>query len=227
MLCYIVHNQEWNVYVLPHNYYESFISGHKAACYEEWELNTTSDRIRNLLGEEKTFSPDEVRKILNSDSQEIKKLCKQVCVSPKRDNTGKTFFLKNDVEILKKIKELHEKSEELMQQQASTALMVQDPIQEQVINSLTEIASLSDSIVSSKNEIIDRISKLIDEKLDGMDEVVVELIRSKTENERLKQKLNQLTKENFKLKNELESYRPVKFGLYMKIKPSSNQPNLF
>ena len=191
-------------------------------------MSTTDNRIKNLLGEEKTFSPDEVRKILNSDSQEIKKLCKQVCVSPKRDNTGKTFFLKNDVEILKKIKELHEKSEELMQQQASTALMLQDPVQDEIVSSLTEITSISKSIVSSKNEIIDSISKLIDEKLDGMDEVVVELIRSKTENERLKQKLNQLTKENFRLKNEIESYKPVKFGLYLKTKPSKlNQPNLF
>ena len=49
-----------------------------------------------------------------------------------------------------------------------------------------------------------------------MDEVVVELIRCKTENENLKNQIEELNKENYTLKKELASYRPVMFGMYIK-----------
>ena len=54
------------------------------------------------------------------------------------------------------------------------------------------------------------------QKLEGLDEVVVELIQVKTENENLRIKLNQMTKENFELKNSLEQFRPVGFGFFVK-----------
>ena len=49
------------------------------------------------------------------------------------------------------------------------------------------------------------MTKLLDEKLEGMDDVVLELVRCKTENENLKNKVNELNKENFKLKNNVNS----------------------
>ena len=55
---------------------------------------------------------------------------------------------------------------------------------------------------------------VLDEKLDGMDEVVVELIRAKTENENLRNKLNELNRENFELKTRLNSFKSVGFGFY-------------
>ena len=61
-----------------------------------------------------------------------------------------------------------------------------------------------------------KLTSVLDEKLDGMDEVVVELIRSKTENENLRHKINELNKENFYLKNNLNSYKALGFGLYTK-----------
>ena len=60
------------------------------------------------------------------------------------------------------------------------------------------------------------MTKLIDEKLEGMDDVVLELVRCKTENENLKNKVNELNKENFKLKNILNSFKPLVGGLYLK-----------
>ena len=54
------------------------------------------------------------------------------------------------------------------------------------------------------------------EKLEGMDEVVVELIRCKTDNETLKQKIIDLNKELYQLKNDLNSYKPIGLGLYKK-----------
>ena len=49
-----------------------------------------------------------------------------------------------------------------------------------------------------------------------MEEDVVEVKRGKTENEKLKNKVNELNKENYKLKNTLNSYKPFLFGLYVK-----------
>ena len=71
-------------------------------------------------------------------------------------------------------------------------------------------------ILNLMYNIVDRISKVLSEKMDGLDEIVVELIRTKTENETLRQKLNELNKENFSLKGENASYKAVGLGFYVK-----------
>ena len=53
-------------------------------------------------------------------------------------------------------------------------------------------------------------------ELDGMDEVVVELVRCKTENETLRYKMNELNKELYNIKNELSKYHSLGLGLYVK-----------
>ena len=58
------------------------------------------------------------------------------------------------------------------------------------------------------------MSELLSEKMDGFDEIIVELIRAKTENENLRQQVNTLNKQVFILKNELASFSPIAFGLY-------------
>ena len=67
-----------------------------------------------------------------------------------------------------------------------------------------------------ETKLSDKIAKVIDEKLEGMDEVVVELIRCKTDNETLRQKIVDLNKEVYQLKNDLSSYKHVGLGLYRK-----------
>ena len=69
--------------------------------------------------------------------------------------------------------------------------------------------------VFEKN-IIDKMSALLSEKMDGFDEIIVELIRSKTENENLRQQVNTLNKQVFILKGELASFKPVALGFYVK-----------
>ena len=49
-----------------------------------------------------------------------------------------------------------------------------------------------------------------------MDEVVVELVRCKTENETLRYKINELNKEVYNIKNELSLYKPIGLGFYVK-----------
>ena len=77
-------------------------------------------------------------------------------------------------------------------------------------------SSVVKRIDSMENNILSKMSDMLSEKLDGLDEVIVELIKAKTENESLRQKINNLNKENFALKNEAASYRPVGLGLYIK-----------
>ena len=66
------------------------------------------------------------------------------------------------------------------------------------------------------------MTKLIDEKLEGMDDVVLELVRCKTENENLKNKVNELNKENFKLKSALNSFKPLVAGFYIRKEDENN-----
>jgi hypothetical protein len=183
-------------------------------------MNTEGARAQGVLNSEKTFSPDEVKRILNSDNQEIQRLCREVCISPKKDNlTGKTFFLRNDVEILRKIKELHNKGQQVMEKQnlsTSPIMVAPKKITRPDLLEKTGIEEFVENIISANDTIVDKISKVIDDKLDGIDEVVVELIKCKSENERLKEKVNQLTKDNYKLKNEIEAYKPLGLGIFLK-----------
>ena len=76
------------------------------------------------------------------------------------------------------------------------------------------VIGILNSIQTLETTLSDKIAKVIDEKLEGMDEVVVELIRCKTDNETLKQKIIDLNKEIYQLKNDLNSYKPIGLGLY-------------
>lgn len=80
----------------------------------------------------------------------------------------------------------------------------------------TSQSTIIRKIDSMENNVITRITDVLSEKLDGLDEVIVELIKAKTENETLRQKVNELNKENFALKSENASYKSVGLGLYVK-----------
>jgi hypothetical protein len=107
---------------------------------------------------------------------------------------------------------------------------VQEPQKEQTQIANVAIEKMCTSIASLEMSLLDKMSSLIeskletklDEKLDGMDEVVVELVRCKTENETLRYKMNELNKEIYYLKNELNSYKNLGFGLYVKKNKNSS-----
>lgn len=167
-------------------------------------------------------SAGDVRRILNSDNTEIKDLCKQLKVYPKRDKrTGKAFFMREDVEFLKRMKELHSKTSQYREIDARPVafapVQAPQPVQDNttmlVVN---EFKSLVEKMMANQDKLIDRLQTTLETKLEGLDEVVVELIQVKTENENLRIKLNHMTKENYELKNSLESFRPVGFGFFVK-----------
>ena len=150
--------------------------------------------------QEKTvLSPQEVRNILKTDNREIVRLCKKASIVPKKDQNGQTYFSHKEVQNLKNI-----------QGETSTNTAIAQ------VDSQKVVGNLLSTLESMEKNITDSMSKIIDEKLDGMDEVVIELIRCKTENETLRQKINELNKENYHLKNTVKSYKSVGLGLYVK-----------
>lgn len=150
--------------------------------------------------EGKTLSPQEVRNILNTDNKEIVELCKRASILPKKNSKGQTYFSYEEVKNLRKV-------------QSMKGTVLPPSKVEKYPSAVTSILS---SLRDMETKLSDKISKVIDEKLEGMDEVVVELIRCKTDNETLRQKIIDLNKEIYQLKNDLNSYKPVGLGFYKK-----------
>ena len=156
--------------------------------------------------QDKMLLPNDVRKLLNIDNKEIVELCKKTSVNPKKDSKGQIYF---SVEEVKKLK--NAKTSIVSDMTTKSALsVVSKPNSQMVVNNLLE------TLNKMENNITTSMTKLIDEKLEGMDDVVLELVRCKTENENLKNKVNELNKENFKLKNVLNSFKPLVCGFYVK-----------
>ena len=148
----------------------------------------------------------DVRKLLNVDNKEIVELCKKSSVNPKKDNNGQIYFSVDEVKKLRSAK--YSTINEMSDKKALS--VVTKPQSQAVVNNLL------DTLNKMENNITSSMTKLIDEKLEGMDDVVLELVRCKTENENLKNKVNELNKENFKLRNEINSYKPLMCGFYIK-----------
>lgn len=161
---------------------------------------------------EKVLLPNDVRKLLNVDNREIVELCKKTSVTPKKDGKGQIYFSVDEVKRLKNAKlstimEVREKK---------VTLPTTKPNSQAVVNGLL------DTLNKMENNITSSMTKILDEKLEGMDDVVLELVRCKTENENLKNKVNELNKENFKLKNVLNSFKPLFAGFYIKKEEENN-----
>ena len=154
----------------------------------------------------KILLPNDVRKLLNVDNKEIVELCKKSSVNPKKDNNGQIYFSVDEVKKLRSAK--YSTINEMSNKKALS--VVTKPQSQAVVNNLL------DTLNKMENNITSSMTKLIDEKLEGMDDVVLELVRCKTENENLKNKVNELNKENFKLRNDINSYKPLMCGFYIK-----------
>ena len=159
---------------------------------------------------EKILFPNDVRRLLNIDNKEIVELCKKTSVNPKKDSKGQIYFSIDEVKKLKNAKS------SVLNIVKKPLPVVSKPNSQIVVNNLLE------KLNNLENNITTSMTKLIDEKLEGMDDVVLELVRCKTENENLKNKVNDLNKENFKLKNILNSFKPLMCGFYVKKEEENN-----
>ncbi len=156
---------------------------------------------------EKILLPNDVRRLLNIDNKEIVELCKKTSINPKKNSKGQIYFSIEEVKKLKNAKTSINKK---------PLSVISKPNSQMVVNNLLE------TLDRLENNITTSMTKLIDEKLEGMDDVVLELVRCKTENENLKNKVNELNKENFKLKNILNSFKPLLCGFYVKKEEENN-----
>ena len=83
-------------------------------------------------------------------------------------------------------------------------------------NNKDNLANIIEAVSQAKEGILKDLSRLLDDKLAGLDEVVVELIRCKSENDGLKQKLKLAMDEKQQLNHELSKFKQVQFGFYRK-----------
>ena len=160
---------------------------------------------------DKVLLPNDIRRLLNIDNREIVELCKKTAINPKKNENGQIYFSEEEFKKLKsaKIASLG------MDKKAQLSPISKS--QSQVV-----VNNLIDTLSKMENNITSSMTKLIDEKLEGMDDVVLELVRCKTENENLKNKINDLNKENFRLKNILNSFKPLLCGFYIKKEEEEN-----
>lgn len=163
--------------------------------------------IENI--ESKEISPKEIREMLGIDNSQIQELCKIADIKLKKNKRGLTYFTQDDAKILKNFKG---------QENASTVSLPTKYTPYQGTNSLTapSIVKLIDTLKNIEKNMTEKLTSVLDEKLDGMDDVVLELIRVKTENETMRFKINELNKEIYKLKKEVNSFKKVPFGFYAK-----------
>ena len=78
----------------------------------------TAEDKRRVVSQESCFTPKQVSNILDADLGKLKQLCKEHNVAPQKDfNSGKTFFLQKDVEFLQSIKELHQRSRQISEEE--------------------------------------------------------------------------------------------------------------
>lgn len=81
----------------------------------------------------------------------------------------------------------------------------------------TEAEQIVEAVVSARKYIVEEVSANFEKKLERLDDAIVELISCKTENERLKGKIDNLTRENYKLKREIKRYKSIMPGLFIKL----------
>ena len=147
-----------------------------------------------------TLSPSEVRDILNADNEEIISLCKRASIVPKRNRRGLTYFSYNDVKLLQEAKSMKN----------SLFRITPNAVVDRIMSSFSQMEE------KISNNILDTLDKKLEEKIQGVEGMAAELIKIQTENEKLKNKIIELNRENVHMKMELEKFEKIGFGFYRK-----------
>lgn len=147
-----------------------------------------------------TLSPSEVRDILNADNEEIISLCKRASIVPKRNRRGLTYFSYNDVKLLQEAKSMKN----------SLVRITPNAVVDRIMSSFSQMEE------KISNNILDTLDKKLEEKIQGVEGMAAELIKIQTENEKLKNKIIELNRENVHMKMELEKFEKIGFGFYRK-----------
>jgi len=151
------------------------------------------------------------------DEPTVLSLCQSLGIQPHEDErTGKMFFGIQDIE---RIRESTEKGSNggLQTFTKTTPAKSYASVATSSGNlSRTDLSMMVESMISAKEEILKDLSMLLDDRLAGLDDVVVELIRSKSENDTLREELKRAQEASTHAKSELAKFRPAAFGFYRK-----------
>ncbi len=199
--------------------------------------------MTSLTTEDFPYTINYVMELLGLEERELMSYVQTLNLSPRKDEkTGRIIFTHRDIEALKKAKEMkkHGEQPELAARQTATrkapaGKQSASPEQETDAKpgymstvspssqSMRATAAGKDNITvmveavsQVKEGILKDLSRLLDDKLSGLDEVVVELIRCKSENDSLKKKLDEAVRSKETLEYELSRFKPVQFGFYRK-----------
>ncbi|MEM0951198.1 MAG: MerR family transcriptional regulator [Cyanobacteria bacterium P01_H01_bin.74] len=184
------------------------------------------------------YTIDYVLSLLGLNQKELQTLSQLLNVVAKQDpKTEKPIYTHNDIDRLRRALEMSRqgisKSEIVRHLAYPPDTLVSSP-SEGLQNGISASSISKKQAVSAegaytdrttfmieavdqvKQSILNDLSRLLDDKLSGLDEVVVELIRCKSENDALKKKMAATAEENETLSKELSRFKPFQFGLYRK-----------
>lgn len=151
---------------------------------------TTPDRSRTDF--EKAFSSEGAKSVLNPERRNKEVYFSEEIKSLREKNAAASGKIREKTEI-------GEKTE-----------IINIP----AVNN--ETVQLINALMHTQNHIVREITDVFDKRFERFDDIVMDLIRCKTENERLKNKVDNLTRDNYKLKKEVESFKTVIPGIYIK-----------
>lgn len=194
------------------------------------------------------YTTDVIKKTTKFTNQQILDLCKNGIVQPKKTLDGKIYFTRDDFSVMQKLSKAHEElgllenakeTEKIVDRKEEKEENIETPkfeikpkiklpkLSQKTDNTVNKNSAVQNAQIETNNNlnikefessIINKMEELLTKKLDGLDEVVVELIRTKTEINMLRSKLDEMEAKNYTLSNEVNSYKNIGFGLYIKSK---------
>lgn len=202
--------------------------------------------MTSLTTEDFPYTLGYVMELLGLEERELMSYVQSLALAPRKDEkTGRVIFTHRDIEVLKKALDTKKQGEmpDLISQPLNAPKNTPDRLpannpetesanvqksgymssvsaNNQAIRSSTankdNITVMVEAVSQVKEGILKDLSRLLDDKLSGLDEVVVELIRCKSENDSLKKKLDEAVRTKEALDYELSRFKPVQFGFYRK-----------
>lgn len=193
--------------------------------------------------EDLPYTEQYVRELLKVDDATLTTYVDALTLSPKVDDqTRAQVFTHREVELLRRALEMANQGQTLETITHKLAKREEAPLTEEAASHATSLvgnprymsvpqqangsssltnrenlAVMVETISQAKENILKDLSKLLDDKLAGLDEVVVELIRCKSENDSLRQKLKAAIEEKEAVEFELSRFKLVQFGFFRKV----------
>ena len=197
--------------------------------------------MTSLTTEDFPYTISYVLELLGLAERELMTFVKIIGLSPRKDEkTGRMIFTHRDIELLKKASDMKKHGEDMSAiarhfgntsqtiqatpkptaarsgEPPASAYISPSTASRPVTTGKDNITVMVEAVSQVKEGILKDLSRLLDDKLTGLDEVVVELIRCKSENDSLKKRLDEAVRARETLEYELSRFKPVQFGFYKK-----------